>query len=372
MDRIEKQKFFRLKLVCIVLTMTTGAWSTLTLSFLDRNNFSFTLFQTLLMFGAELMAGLSILIFAILKKEKPKSASVIFTGSWIKTIGKKGFCFAAFFDFLSSIFITTSYIYLPTFGVMGFKMILLILMVLYRKLLIKRKFYRHQFLGFGLTLVGIILVTVQFALIEEIENKEDFIRGFVLMIFGQIFLLLDIICMEFYININRAQVETVLIIKGSSGVIISLLSYVPMHYIFESSSNHSDLVSAFIDIHNNKNLVGFILMLLIALGIFNSFFIQTLKITDSLAICTVDCGRMILTWVFSYVIFIDEKFYILEIFSAVFMGFGLLIYNEVLILPFWGLDKSAYKILRENQTYQDIKNNSRTWQTQLDSLVLKN
>ena len=352
--------------------MITGAWTTLTISFLDSSNFSFTLFQTLLMFGAELMAGLTISVFVILKKEKAKSASASVTGSWLKTIGKKGFCIAALFDFLSSIFIATSYIYLPAFGVMGFKMILLILMVLYRKLLLKRKFYRHQFLGFGLTLIGIILVTIQFALIEEIENKDDFIQGFILMIFGQIFLLLDIICMEFYIDINRAEVETVLIIKGSSGVIISLLSYVPMHYIFQSSSSHSDLLSAFIYIHNNKSLVVFVLMLVIVIGIFNSFFIQTLKITDSLAICTIDCGRMILTWVFSYAIFPDEKFYILEIFSAVFMGSGLLIYNEVLILPFWGFDKSAYKILRENQTFKEIRNNSRTWQTQLDSLVLRN
>jgi hypothetical protein len=86
----------------------------------------------------------------------------------------------------------------------------------------------------------------------------------------------------------------------------------------------------------------------------------------------VDCGRMILVWIFSYVVFIGEDFFILEIFAAVFMALGLMIYNEVMILPCGGFDKSAFKTLRENNTFKEMRNNSRTWQTQLDSLVIRN
>jgi uncharacterized membrane protein len=372
MDTKEKKKFFRLKLIIISLTMISGTWSTLTASYLDTLGFSFTLFQIILMFGGELLVGLLIVLISSFKSKKNSEKNSISPMNCFKNIGKKGFCLSAFFDFLSSIFIVTSIVYLPAFGLMSFKIVLLIFMGIYRKFFLKRNFYRHQFLGLGLIFIGIFLVTIQFGLVEDIENHYEFFKGMILMISGQVFLLLDIICMEYFMNSCNTQVEHVLLIKGSAGVIISLLSYVPMHYIFETNSSHSDLLRAIEFINTHKKTAIFIMILLISLGIFNYFFIKTLKTTDSLAICTVDCGRMILVWIFSYVVFIGEDFFILEIFAAVFMALGLMIYNEVMILPCGGFDKSAFKTLRENNTFKEMRNNSRTWQTQLDSLVIRN
>lgn len=354
------------------MTMVLGASSALTISYLDEIGFSFTLFQTILMFAGELLSSS---IYYIKRPEKsmiPKqSQSTNLISSWFKKLGKKGFCVAAFCDFLSSIMITTTYMYMPAFTIMGFKMILILIMSLYRKLILRRQVYRHQFLGLGLVVIGILTVTFQLALVESTSWSEspNFLISLIFMILGQVFLAIDIIVMEYFMIYYGYQAETVLAVKGSSGLVISIVSYVPLHYIFASESQHSDLIYAFVFLHDHSYVAGYLVLAFVFMAFFNYFLVKTLKLTDCLAICTVDCGRMIFVWIFSYAIFPNEPFYPLEVVAALFLAFGLLVYNEVLILPFWGFDKSAYKTLRENDTFKEMRFNSRTWQMSLDSLI---
>lgn len=354
------------------MTMILGASSALTISYLDEIGFSFTLFQTILMFFGELLSSS---IYFLKRPEKSsitkQSQSTNVISSWFKKLGKKGFCIAAFCDFLSTLMIATSYIYMPAFTIMGFKMILILIMSLYRKLVLRRQVHRHQFLGLGLVIIGILTVTFQLALVENASwsSNPHFMISLIFMILGQVFFAIDIIVMEYFMIYYGYQAETVLAVKGGSGLVISVVSYVPLHYIFISDSEHSDLISAFVFLHNHSYAAGYLVLAFICLTFFNYFLVKTLKLTDCLAICTVDCGRMIFVWIFSYAIFPDEPFYPLEIVAALFLAFGLLVYNEVLILPFWGFDKSAYKTLRENDTFKEMRFNSRTWQMSLDSLI---
>lgn len=372
MDRQEKQKFFRLKIISIALMMVFGSCSTLSLSYLDEIGFSFNLFQTILMFGSELLCSSFYFLKCFYKPSTPKHCQTTSClSSWFKKLGKKGFCVSGVCDFFSTFFVTISYVYMPTFGVMGFKMILILIMSLYRKFGKKRKYYRHQVLGLSLIMIGVMIVTFQLALVESNNwlSNENFLLGLVLMIASQMFLVADIITMEYFMNNYGTEVEVVLAIKGSTGVVVSLLSYVPLHYIIIFNPRNSDIAEAFVFINNHKSNVGYVFLYIISTGVFNYFLIKTLKITDCLAICTVDCGRMILVWVFSYAIFPDEPFYPLEVVAALILILGLIIYNEVLILPFLGFDKSAYKTLKENSTFKDMRHDSRTWQMTLDSLI---
>jgi len=216
-----------------------------------------------------------------------------------------------------------------------------------------------------------MIVTLQLAFVERTNwlDNRNFLLGLVLMIASQTFLVADIITMEYFMSSCGTEVEVVLAIKGSTGLLVSFLSYIPLHYILVLQSRNSDIFEAFVFMNDHKRAVGYVVMYIFSTGVFNYFLVKTLKITDCLAICTVDCGRMILVWVFSYALFPDEPFYPLEVVAALILILGLIVYNEVLILPFLGFDRSAYKTLKENSTFKEMRHDSRTWQMTLDSLL---
>lgn len=77
--------------------------------------------------------------------------------------------------------------------------------------------------------------------------------------------------------------------------------------------------------------------LAISIGFYNVFGITTTKVASSAQRATIDTSRTLTVWIASVSLGL-EPFHWQSIFGFVFLVFGTLIYNEILILRFWGLD----------------------------------
>ena len=80
----------------------------------------------------------------------------------------------------------------------------------------------------------------------------------------------------------------------------------------------------------------------VSIGLFNWTGVATTNYSSALARSTIDTSRTILVWVISIIIG-WEVFIWLQLIGFVFLVLGTIIYNEVLILPFWGFKESVIK-----------------------------
>ena len=189
------------------------------------------------------------------------------------------------------------------------------------------------------------------------------------MVVAQFFNALNFITEEYLMERITIKVEKVVAIEGITGLILCCLLYLPFRLITSLQAGDSvEIVKPFEDIKNHFETCILVISMIIVIGALNYFLVKTIKIADSLALCTIDSGRVILVWILAIAFNLEDVLPI-EITGGLSLVLGIMIYNEVLILPCCGLKKSAKTSMKESQIYRDIKLQERSWQTKLDDLL---
>jgi hypothetical protein len=97
---------------------------------------------------------------------------------------------------------------------------------------------------------------------------------------------------------------------------------------------------AFRDYDANKLLIGLSVAICFSIASFNAFGVTVTKNASSAQRSTIDTSRTVLIWIFFMFIHIEhvpkETFSLWQLFGFMFLVFGTLLYNEIIILPFWG------------------------------------
>jgi hypothetical protein len=74
---------------------------------------------------------------------------------------------------------------------------------------------------------------------------------------------------------------------------------------------------------------------------------------------TIDTSRTVLIWIFFLAVPIYgahlEHFKLLQLFGFIFLVFGTLVYNEILIIPYFGFDKNTKEGIKKRQEEHDRK-----------------
>ena len=347
--------------------------------------FYYPLFQTGLMFVGEALC-----VFATLgcRKKKPKDLSLDFPGisyfastgdqtlikkSYLERCGRWGFCISALFDFLGSSLEYYSFDLLRASAIVTFKMMVIIFIWAYRVFILKKVVYRHQWLGLGLLFLGFIIVGFEVTLRSHsnIDWDGDAGMGIAIMLIAQIFNSLNIISEEYLMNKIPIKVEHVVTIEGVTGLFLCGILYLPFRYFVSiTNGNAIELVEPFEKIYKDTDICILVIAMLGVIGMLNFFLVKTIKIADSLALCTIDSGRVILVWVLA-IAFNFESVLPVEITGGFSLILGILIYNEVIILPCCGFKKSAKLSMKESEMYKELKIQDRSWQTKLDSILFK-
>lgn len=98
---------------------------------------------------------------------------------------------------------------------------------------------------------------------------------------------------------------------------------------------------AFVEMAHNYKLIILSIMIVLSVACLNSFGVAVTKYSSATQRTVVDSIRNILVWVFflTYTGPGHEEFVLIQFFGFVVMFFGSLIYNEILVIPFFGMNK---------------------------------
>jgi hypothetical protein len=180
---------------------------------------------------------------------------------------------------------------------------------------------------------------------------------------------LNIISEEYQMGKIAINPEEIVAIEGCTGLLLCLTLYIPFRYLSGLvSNNDSSILVPFDKIGHDFEITSLVVASIVVIGLLNYFLVKTLKVADSLALCTIDSGRVVLVWVLA-IAFSFEDVLPVEIAGGISLIVGILIYNEVIIVPCCGLKKSAKESMKESEVYRELKIQDRSWQTKLDSML---
>lgn len=97
---------------------------------------------------------------------------------------------------------------------------------------------------------------------------------------------------------------------------------------------------AFAQMQDNWVIIWLSLGMMASIACFNVCGITTTKVASSAQRATIDTSRTLIIWIMSCLLGL-EPFNWQAIFGFILLVFGTLLYNEILILPFWGFDANT-------------------------------
>ena len=91
---------------------------------------------------------------------------------------------------------------------------------------------------------------------------------------------------------------------------------------------------------DNPSFIAYSFGIMVSIAFFNVCGVTTTKLASAAQRSTIDTSRTVLIWFMSCVLGL-ETFYWEPLIGFVFLVFGTLLYNEILVLPMWGFDKNT-------------------------------
>jgi hypothetical protein len=102
-----------------------------------------------------------------------------------------------------------------------------------------------------------------------------------------------------------------------------------------------DTMQAFRDFGHNHTLIGLSVAICLSIALFNGFGVSVTKNASAAQRSTIDTSRTVIIWIFFLIVPFNgkrEDFSVLQLFGFIFLVFGTLVFNEILVLPFLGFD----------------------------------
>lgn len=258
---------------------------------------------------------------------------------------------------------------------------LILFTALFSIIFLGRKLFRHNFLGIGITVSGLIIVGVATLVFNKGDDENNSIAGIILVLIAQIFSASQFVIEEKVISKYKAHPLKVVGWEGVWGTIIYSILLIIFQFIKctpppeDGSKNLSsyicshndkdqwlleDTVFAFRQMGNNGVLLFYVILFTLSIAVYNFVGISVTKYLSSPARAVIDAVRTVVVWFFFLMPFINikyrETFNYLQLIGFVMLVLGTLIYNEVLVLPFWGMNNNI-KVKKPEEISTDDENN---------------
>ena len=278
------------------------------------------------------------------------------------------FCITAFCDLMASTINTFGLTYLTTSMYQMMRGLELFFVCLWSKLFLKNPIYRHALLGIGTLIVGLSLVGVNSYIFrgENAQVAKNPLVGIALMSTSQLFSSTEYVIQEKFIKhfeVHPFQLVGFEGLWGSCMYSILLIIfqfadcggwdqdiregicffYNETYTVTYANGNYThanktiskieDSDFAFKQMDDNRNLMTVYI---------NIVGINLTKLVSSTARAVVDTVRTVFIWLF-FLLFepvpgVHEHFYVLQLIGFILLVAGTLIYNEIVTIPYFGLD----------------------------------
>jgi len=258
---------------------------------------------------------------------------------------------------------------------------------IFSRIFLKNKLYLHHYIALSIVISGLTLVGAANVIIKPIfpsscskgAEESSSIAGYVLVILAQIFVAFQFIIEEkFMKNYTCHPLKAV----GWEGVWGSSLFFVVL-IIFQNikcpnptNSQGSwttalctkndrneyrleDTIFALRQLGDNGMLFFYSILFTLSIALFNFVGITVTKIASSAARAVIDSVRTIVIWAFFMMPIIEkchrENFNWIQLIGFVFLIFGTLIYNEILVIPFAKKPENENAQLLENDEEEALQ-----------------
>ena len=284
------------------------------------------------------------------------------------------FAISAGCDLLGSILSLFGLIYLSSSLYQMMTGFLLVLICLWSKILLKYNIYRHHILGIGSLILGLILVGLSVKFISKNNDKiKHPIIGTLLVIFAQFFSSFGYIVQEKIIKTYDVHPLQLVGYEGLWGIIVFtflliIFQFIPCNNwgiegdictINDNDKYHlEDSIFSFRQIWEKKSILILFIFYIISIFLYNVVGINITKLVSSTSRAVADNARIVFVYLFFFIFGPEgtkETFDLIQFIGFLFLIIGTLIYNEIIVLPFWGLDYYIRKniIKRQKQELLD-------------------
>ena len=287
------------------------------------------------------------------------------------------FAITAGCDLLATTINTFGLTYLTTSMFQMMRGLELFFVCLWSKIFLKNPIYRHAFLGVGSLIFGLSLVGLNAVLYDDKKVAKNPTVGIILLCSSQFFSSTEYVFQEKFIKHYDVHPFQLVGFEGLWGVCI----YTILLIIFQFSSCDSwgdalkegicsvndknqyhieDSIYAFRQMWNRKAILIVYIFYVVSIALYNIVGINLTKLVSSTARAVVDTVRTVFIWLF-FLCFepvpnTREKFHPLQFVGFCFLVLGTLIYNEIVTLPFWGLDYYTRDNIAKRENEKRLKN----------------
>jgi drug/metabolite transporter (DMT)-like permease len=261
---------------------------------------------------------------------------------------------------------------------------LMIFTTMFSIVVLKTRFHRHKYFGIFVVVGGLTLVGISSLGNSSDDSSNNAAVGFTLVIFAQLFTATQFILEENFMKSYECHPLKAVGWEGVWGTCFYLIFLVIAQNIkcpvgeskndffklicFQNSDNGDylleDSLFALKQLGNNGSLLFYTILYICSIGIFNFVGITISKLLSSPARAIIDTIRTIVVWLFFLLPIVSEEnmehFMWLELVGFILLIFGTLIYNEILVIPFFGFDKyikdkdGKYKGEKKDVTDTDV------------------
>ena len=356
---MEARKYYIFKYCCIFGIIIFGSLSIIGKAALKTRGIYYPIFQTSFLFVGEMLSLIVFWIkFKVLKLRHDQNFKYDdlqdVHQNWITKLGNWAYMIAGTCEFLGSFLETIAYNYLSPPSIVSLKCLTTVFILYYRFFHINRTVFKHQKLGLAIYSIGIILIIAEVIAEKTSADVEiSKIVCIILMFFAEAFTALNMIFMEYLINKFNTTTEIVNWIKGATGFALCLFTFIPIGYLLKVMFTNYSFYTPFNELLENKDFLYISISLVFISYFLSDVVCRTLKFSETLTVVTVESGKIVFVWALELAF--RNEISVLEILGGVFIILGLLIFNEVIIIPFFGLKKSAKESMEQNKMYKRQK-----------------
>ena len=283
------------------------------------------------------------------------------------------FAITAGCDLLATTINTFGLTYLTTSMFQMMRGLELFFVCLWSKIFLKNPIYRHAILGIGSLIFGLGLVGLSAVLFDDKSVAKDPVVGIILLCTSQFFSSTEYVFQEKFIKHYDVHPFQLVGFEGLWGVLMYTILLVIFQFSSCDSWNDSlkegicsinddgdyhieDSIFAFRQMWNRKAILIVYIFYVVSIALYNIVGINLTKLVSSTARAVVDTVRTVFIWLFFLFIHpVDgtkEEFRPLQFVGFCFLVFGTLVYNEILVIPYFGLDYYT----RDNIAKRDKEN----------------
>ena len=345
-------------------------------------------FITFCMFNGELICLLLYWLKEGRYKKKQKSEALIENNEEIEGKKKKEpkiwyFLFPALFDILGSSISSISLSFLASSIYQMFRGAIIIFTCIASILILKSKYYRHHFLGIIIVMIGLAIVGLN-AILNGDSSSENPSFGIFLVILSQVFSCCLFITEEKLLKGYEVPPLKAVGLEGMWGVSVYIFLLFIFYFIRcekwpkflkdgvcirdkaegidkDCSIRFENAIFAVKQIYASRDLKLFLSLYVLSIAFFNFSGLTISKNVSSTARTIVDTLRTIVIWTFFLTMpFVPddtkETFSWLQLLGFLILILGGLIYNEILVLPFWGFGDNTKEAIKKREKREMLEN----------------